>query len=79
MCTVILFYTTISFIYITIKKFAHLFETLHKNKKKIGERLKSKTEQAQINELLCKVLCHNLTCVVHAIYEFDIDVDYIME
>jgi transposase len=29
-------------------------------KAKFGERLRSKTETAQINEALCKVLCHNL-------------------
>ncbi len=48
-------------------------------KQKFGERLKSKTEKAQINELLIKVLCHNLCCVVKAVYEFDIDLDFIME
>jgi transposase len=36
-------------------------------KGKFGERLKSKTEKAQINELLCKVLCHNLCCVICAV------------
>ena len=30
---------------------------------------------AQINEVLAKVLCHNLTCLIHAITEFGIDVD----
>ncbi len=53
--------------------------TFYMIKRKFGERLKSKTEKAQINELLCKVLCHNLACVVHAIYEFNIDVDYIRD
>ena len=32
-------------------------------KSKFGQRLRSKTLTAQINEALCKVLCHNLCCV----------------
>jgi hypothetical protein len=48
-------------------------------KGKFGERLKSKTEKAQINELLCKVLCHNLCCVVSAIYELGIEPEFYRE
>jgi hypothetical protein len=40
-----------------------------KIKAKFGERLRSWTETAQINELLCKVLCHNLCCLIQSIYE----------
>jgi transposase len=42
-------------------------------KAKFGERLRSKTETAQINEALCKVLCHNLCCVIQSMYELGID------
>lgn len=48
-------------------------------KRKFGEKLKSKTEKAQINELLCKVLCHNLCCVVQSIYELGIETDFYKE
>ena len=48
-------------------------------KAKFGEKLKSKTEKAQINELLCKVLCHNLCCVVQSIYELGIETDFYRE
>ena len=37
--------------------------------------MRSKLPTAQVNEVLAKVLCHNLACVVHAIAEFGIDVD----
>lgn len=42
-------------------------------KAKFGERLRSKTETAQINEALCKVLCHNLCVVIQSMYELDVD------
>lgn len=42
-------------------------------KAKFGERLRCKTQQAQFNEALCKVLAHNLCCVIQSMYELDID------
>jgi transposase len=36
--------------------------TFHMIKAKFGQRLRSRTLTAQINEALCKVLCHNLRC-----------------
>src|SRR5260370_12724488 len=38
--------------------------TFHMIKAKFGDSLRSKTETAQINEALCKVLCHNLCCLI---------------
>ena len=38
-------------------------------KRKFGDTLRSKTLVAQRNELLLKVLCHNIVCVVHEIHE----------
>jgi hypothetical protein len=45
-------------------------------KSKFGGAVRSKLPTAQVNEVLCKVLCHNLACIVHAITEFGIDVDF---
>lgn len=42
-------------------------------KAKFGERLRCKTETAQLNEALCKVLAHNLCCVIQSMYELGID------
>jgi hypothetical protein len=42
-------------------------------KAKFGERLRSKTETSQINEALCKVLCHNLRCLIQSIHELGIE------
>ena len=38
-------------------------------KRKLGDTLRSKTPVAQRNELLLKVLCHNLICLIHEIHE----------
>jgi transposase len=45
-------------------------------KAKFGPALRSKTPVAQMNELLCKVLCHNLCCLVQAIYELGIEPEF---
>lgn len=38
-------------------------------KTKFGDALRSKTRTAQINEALCKVLCHNICCLIQSMYE----------
>lgn len=47
--------------------------TFHMIKTKFGDRLRSKTRMAQINEALCKVLAHNLCCVIQSMYELGIE------
>lgn len=38
-------------------------------KRKFGDIIRSKTPIAQRNELLLKVLCHNIVCVIHEMHE----------
>lgn len=45
-------------------------------KAKFGERLRSKTETAQINEALCKVLAHNLCVVIQSMYELNVTPEF---
>lgn len=45
-------------------------------KSKFGGAVRSKLPTAQVNEVLAKCLLHNLACIVHAITEFGIDVDF---
>ncbi|HBB95595.1 MAG TPA: transposase [Blastocatellia bacterium] len=47
--------------------------TFHMIKTKFGDRLRSKTRTAQINEALCKVLAHNLCCLIQSTYELGIE------
>jgi transposase len=42
-------------------------------KSKFGERLRSKSKSAQVNELLLKILCHNLCVIVQSIFELGIE------
>ncbi len=38
-------------------------------KGKFSDSVRSKTETAQVNEILLKVLCHNIVVLIHAMYE----------
>jgi transposase len=42
-------------------------------KAKFGDGLRSKTQTAQVNEALCKVLCHNICCLIQSIFELGIE------
>jgi transposase len=41
-------------------------------KAKFGDSVRSRTPVAQTNEILCKVLCHNICCVIQSTYELGI-------
>jgi transposase len=42
-------------------------------KTKFGDAVRSKTDIAAKNEVLCKILCHNICCLISAMYELGID------
>lgn len=41
-------------------------------KRKFGESIRSRSDAGRINEALCKILCHNLCCVIRSMYKFRI-------
>jgi hypothetical protein len=41
-------------------------------KAKFGDAVRSKSHVGQLNEVLCKVLCHNICVIIQGIYEFGI-------
>ena len=48
-------------------------------KAKFGGYLRSKTPVAQVNEALCKVLAHNICCLIQSIFEFGIEGSFYAE
>ncbi len=46
-------------------------------KKKFGEFVSSKSDVAQENEILCKVLCHNICCLIQEMFLQKLDVDFL--
>ncbi|HEY2786582.1 MAG TPA: transposase [Fimbriiglobus sp.] len=42
-------------------------------KRKFGEAVRSKTDTAMKNEVLAKIVCFNITCLIHEMYELGID------
>jgi len=42
-------------------------------KSKFGDAVRSKSDVAAKNEVLCKILCHNVCCLISAIYELGIE------
>lgn len=50
-------------------KRSNVESTFHMIKSKFGDSVRSKTETAQINEALCKVLCHNICCLIQSMFE----------
>lgn len=55
---------------------SNIESTMMMIKTKFGDSVRSKTETAARNEVLCKVLCHNICCLISAMYELNIPIDF---
>jgi len=53
-------------------KRSNIESTFSMLKAKFGDSVRSKTDVAMKNEVLAKILCHNLCCLISAIYELGI-------
>ena len=42
-------------------------------KAKFGDAVRSKSETGQVNEVLCKILCHNMCVLIRATHELGIE------
>lgn len=48
-------------------------------KRKFGEFIRSRTTTAQVNEVLCKLICYNLSVVIHEMFENGIAPNFVLE
>ena len=48
----------------------------HMIKSKFGDAVRSKTKTAQVNEILLKVLCHNICVVIQEMHELGIEAKF---
>jgi hypothetical protein len=46
---------------------------------KFGDSVRSKTDTAMVNEALCKVLCHNICCLIQSMFELGIEATFWQE
>jgi transposase len=53
-------------------KRSNIESTMMMVKSKFGDSVRSKSDIAGRNEVLCKVLCHNICCLISAMYELGI-------
>jgi len=45
-------------------------------KRRFDSHLRCRTKTAQVNEALCKILCHNLCVIIHSMYERGIEPEF---
>jgi transposase len=48
-------------------------------KAKFGDSIRSKSDEGQVNEVLCKVLCHNIAVLIQSIHELGIEPTFCAE
>ena len=46
---------------------------------KVGGSVRSKTWTAQVNEVLCKIICHNICVVIQEMHELGINPDFVID
>jgi transposase len=54
-------------------KRSNVESTFSMMKRKFGDALRSKTDVAMKNEILCKILCHNIVVLIHEMFELGIE------
>ena len=45
-------------------------------KSKFSDSVRAKSWNAQVNEVLCKIICHNLCVLIHEMYELGIEPNF---
>lgn len=58
-------------------KRSNVESTVHMVKSKFGDAVRSKTDLAMKNEVLAKIVCHNIACLIQAIHELGIEANFL--
>lgn len=58
-------------------KRSNIESTNHMIKAKFGSFVRSKSWNAQVNEVLCKVICHNICCVIMEMHTLGIEANFV--
>lgn len=53
--------------------------TVHMVKSKFGDYVRSKLWTAQVNEVLCKIICHNICCVIMEMNELGLENNFCLK
>ena len=53
-------------------KRSNVESTFSMSKAKFRDHVRSKTDVAMVNEVLCKILCHNICCLIQESYDLGI-------
>ena len=59
-----------------MSKRSNVESTIGAIKAKMGEKLRCKTDTAMVNETLVKILCYNITVLIHEMYALGIDISF---
>lgn len=60
-------------------KRSNVESTVHMIKSKFGDSVRSKTWTAQVNEALCKIICHNIVVVIHEMNNLGINPNFCLK
>ena len=60
-------------------KRSNVESSVHMVKSKFGDFVRSKDWTAQVNEVLCKIVCHNICVVIQEMHELGISPDFCVE
>ncbi len=60
-------------------KRSNVESTFHMIKSKFGQSVRSRTDVSQVNEALCKVLCHNICVTIQTMFEYGVVPSFLKE
>lgn len=57
-------------------KRSNIESTFSMIKGKFGDHVRARTDTAMANEVYCKIICHNICCLIHSLFELGIEAKF---